>query len=156
MPINPSLRAVMLGAIACLFAGCSSAGTLTPGGQQASNAAGSASVPGLLPSETSSGQDHLMQQALRARCKVFAPIFAEAAACQRANGTLESFDSPKVTWRVRYLVRYWEMPCHEDPTLQEAYIYHMVTDDLYNDPDLSDTERVAIRGAMFDGKIHCK
>ena len=58
--------------------------------------------------------------------------------------------------RVRYFVRHWEMPCHEAPTEQEGYIFHMVTDDLYNDPDLSDTERVAIRGAMFDGKLHCK
>ena len=91
MPINSLLRALVLGATVCVFAGCSSAGTLTPGGRQASNAAGSASVPGFMASEVSSGQDHLVRPALGARCKAFAPIFAEAAACQRANGTLESF-----------------------------------------------------------------
>ncbi len=48
------------------------------------------------------------------------------------------------------------MPCHEDPTEQEGYVYNMVTDDLYNDPDLNDTERIAIRNAMFDGRIRCK
>ena len=156
MPINSLLHAVMLGATVCVFAGCSSAGTLTPGGQQVPNAAGTASVPGFTPSEVSSGQDHLVQPALGARCKAFAPIFAEAAACQRANGTLESFQSRKITWRVRYFVRHWEMPCHEAPTEEEGYVFHMVTDDLYNDADLNDTERVAIRAAMFNGKLHCK
>ena len=49
MPINSFLRAVVLGATVCLFAGCSSAGTLTPGGRQVPNAAGSAAVAGSYP-----------------------------------------------------------------------------------------------------------
>ena len=96
------------------------------------------------------------QPALGARCEASASIFAEATACQRANGTLDSFDKTKIAWRVRYFVRHWEMPCHEAPTEQEGYVFHMVTDDLYNDPDLNDTERIAIRNAMFDGRIRCK
>ena len=74
----------------------------------------------------------------------------------RANGTLDSFENRKVAWRVRYFVRHWEMPCGEAPTEQEGYVFHMVTNDLYNDPDLNDTERVAIRNAMFEGRIRCK
>jgi hypothetical protein len=38
MPSNSSLRSVMLGATACIFAGCSSPGSVTPPGQQAPNA----------------------------------------------------------------------------------------------------------------------
>jgi hypothetical protein len=155
MSINSFHRAVILAVMACLFGGCSSSGTLAPASQQP-NAARSAALAGFIPAEAPPGSSRFVQPALGARCKTFASIFAEAAACQRANGTLESFESRKVTWRVRYFVRHWEMPCHEDPTVQEGYIFHMVTDDLYNDPDLNDPERMAIRDAMFDGKIHCK
>jgi hypothetical protein len=31
----------------------------------------------------------------------------------------------------------------------------MVTNDLYNDPDLKNKQRMAIRVAMFDGKADC-
>lgn len=31
----------------------------------------------------------------------------------------------------------------------------MVIDDLSNDSDLNDTQRVAIRNAMFQGKVQC-
>ncbi len=155
MPINSLIRALVLVATICAFAGCSSAGTLTPDGRQASSAAGSASAAGTMASEASPGQDHLVRPALGARCKAFAPIFAETAACQRANGTLDSFKSWKVSWRVRYFVRHWVMPCHEDPTEEEGYVFHMVTNDLYGDPDLNDAQRLAIRNAMFDGKIRC-
>jgi hypothetical protein len=48
------------------------------------------------------------------------------------------------------------MPCGEMPTVKEAYVFHMVTDDLYNDTDLTDTQRIAIRNAMFDGKVDCQ
>jgi hypothetical protein len=91
-----------------------------------------------------------------ARCNAFESTFDELVACQRANGTLESFPYPRITWRVRYFVRYEAMPCGEAPTEQVAYVFHMVMDDLDNDGDLSDTERLAIRTAMFDGTARCK
>ena len=90
------------------------------------------------------------------RCAGFSSNFPELAACQRANGTLESFGDAKITWRVRYFVRFWEMPCGEAPTVQEGYVFHMVTNDLYNDPDMNDAERMAIRAAMFGGLTRCK
>jgi hypothetical protein len=77
-------------------------------------------------------------------------------ACQRANGTLGSFADPQITWRVRYFVRYWQMPCGEAPTVKEGYVFHMVTNDLYSDTDLTDGQRSAIRNAMFDGKVRCQ
>jgi hypothetical protein len=97
-----------------------------------------------------------LQPAITARCKTFAATFDELIACQRADGTLDSFGDRKVAWRVRYFVRYWVMPCNEAPTEQEAYAFHMVTYDLETDQDLSDAERVAIRNTMYDGKAHCK
>ncbi len=90
------------------------------------------------------------------RCKPFAGVFDELVACKRANGTLESFANRNITWRVRYFVRYSEMPCNEAPTVEEAYVFHMVTTDLSDDADLNDSERSAIRSAMFDGKTRCK
>jgi hypothetical protein len=96
------------------------------------------------------------QPAVTPSCETFAATFDELAACQRANGTLRSFGNPKITWRVRYFVRFWEMPCKEAPTVQEAYVFHMVTNDLYNDQDLDDAERVAIRNVMFEGKVRCQ
>lgn len=48
------------------------------------------------------------------------------------------------------------MPCGEAPTVQEGYVFHMVTDDLYNDRDLDNAARLAIRNTMFDGKVRCK
>ena len=47
------------------------------------------------------------------------------------------------------------MPCGEAPTVQEGYVFHMVTNNLYADRDLNDAKRLAIRAAMFDGKVHC-
>jgi hypothetical protein len=91
-----------------------------------------------------------------ARCKAFAATFDQLVACRRANVTLGSFSDPKVTWRVRYFVRYWEMPCYEAPTEQESYVFHTVTNDLYYDQNLDAAERVAIRNAMFDGEAHCE
>jgi hypothetical protein len=82
--------------------------------------------------------------------------FDELAACRRADGTLQTFAKKNTDWRVRYFVRYWQMPCDEAPTLQEAYIFNMVTNDLYNDTDLNDAERIDIRNAMFDGEVRCK
>jgi hypothetical protein len=107
---------------------------------------------------TASGQashSRPAQPAIDPRCRAFALNFAELVACKRANGTLGSFGNPKVAWRVRYFVRHWAMPCDEDPTEHEGYVYHMVTNDLYDDPDLNDTQRVDIRNAMFDGRAHC-
>lgn len=76
-------------------------------------------------------------------------------ACQRADGTLRSFGNAQIAWRVRYFVRYAEMPCGEFPTVDEAYAYHMVVHDLDRDTDLNDGRRTEIRTAMFDGKVHC-
>lgn len=76
-------------------------------------------------------------------------------ACQRSNGTLDSFADEQTAWRVRYFVRYWKMPCGEFPTVKEAYVFHMVARNLYADPDLDDTQRYAIRNAMFTGPVHC-
>ncbi len=90
------------------------------------------------------------------RCLQFEQQFDEFAACQRADGTLQSFTARDIGWRVRYFVRYWRMPCNEAPTIEEGYVYHMVTKDLYNDSDLNDKERMAIRVAMFEGKVNCK
>jgi len=88
-------------------------------------------------------------------CKAFVASFDEFVACERANGTLHSLSNPEIAWRVRFFVRYLEMPCNEAPTVQEAYVFHMVIDDLSNDSDLTDTQRVAIRNAMFQGKVQC-
>lgn len=99
---------------------------------------------------------HSVEATLAVRCKPFASTFDEVVACQRADGTLDSFGDQKIAWRVRYFVRYWAMPCNEEPTEQEAYVFHMVTTDLYDDAALSETERAAIRNVMFDGKTHCK
>jgi hypothetical protein len=41
------------------------------------------------------------------------------------------------------------------PTVKEAYVFHMVMDDLYNDGDLDDAQRLEVRNAMFDGETHC-
>jgi hypothetical protein len=90
------------------------------------------------------------------RCMQFDQNFDEFAACQRADGTLESFTAHDISWRVRYFVRYWQMPCNEAPTIEEGYVYHMVTKDLYKDPDLDNKQRMAIRVAMFQGKVNCK
>lgn len=89
------------------------------------------------------------------RCGTFITNFDEVATCQRANGTLQSFDDKQIAWRVRYFVRYDKMPCGEFPTRQEKYIFDMVTQDLYQDPDLNDGNRTDIRNAMFDGNVHC-
>jgi|SRR5580700_453053 hypothetical protein len=89
------------------------------------------------------------------RCGTLAASVSKAAACERADGTLRTFKDRAVDWRVRYFVRYWEMPCGEFPTEQEAYVFHMVTNDLYNDQDLTDADRVEIRNMMFDGPVRC-
>jgi hypothetical protein len=90
------------------------------------------------------------------RCGTLAANIPKSAACERADGTLKTFKSqPATDWRVRYFVRYWEMPCGEFPTEEEAYVFHMVTNDLYNDPDLTDADRVEIRNQMFRGPVRC-
>jgi hypothetical protein len=89
------------------------------------------------------------------RCKQFAR-FDELVACERSNGTLDSFAIRTVNWRVRYFVRYLEMPCDESPTVDESYVFNTVVNDLNADPDLDAEQRIAIRNAMFDGKLHCK
>jgi hypothetical protein len=96
------------------------------------------------------------QPMIDARCKSFMADFDEVVACQRANGTLDSFSSTKITWRVRYFVRYLEMPCNEAPTVEEGYVFHAVIDDLNDDEDLNTPQRVAIRNAMFNGTVSCK
>ncbi len=96
-----------------------------------------------------------VRPAIDSRCQVFSANFDVLTACQRADGTLRSFGNPRVAWRVRYFVRYWEMPCREAPTLEEGYVFHMVTNDLYDDSDLSDGQRITIRNALFDGPTHC-
>jgi hypothetical protein len=93
---------------------------------------------------------------VNARCKQFAAAFDELVACQRADGTLDSFASRSIGWRMRYFVRNSEMPCNEAPTVEESYFYNAVVNDLNADPDLDAEQRIAIRDAMFDGKIHCK
>jgi hypothetical protein len=95
------------------------------------------------------------QTATNAPCKAFDANFHALVACQRAEGTLHSFASSNIAWRVRYFVRYMAMPCDEAPTVEEAYVFHMVVDDLNNDPDLSAADRADIRAAMFFGKVHC-
>lgn len=89
------------------------------------------------------------------RCEPFASRFAEYVACERADGTLRGFPERAIAWRVRYFVRYWRMPCGEFPTEQEAYVFHLVTNDLYGDPDLTNAQRVGIRDAMYRGSPHC-
>lgn len=88
-------------------------------------------------------------------CEPFAARFAQYVACERADGTLRGFSERRIAWRVRFYVRYWEMPCGEFPTEQEAYVFHLVTSDLYDDRDLTDPQRLAIRTAMYRGSPHC-
>ena len=123
----------------------------------------SASVPVVAParaaeaSQSQAGGDAVQPawHVTSGRCETFAQNFDELAACRRADGTLQSFSDRDITWRVRYFVRYWRMPCNEAPTTEEGYVYHMVTKDLYRDPDLNNRQRMAIRTAMFDGKANC-
>jgi hypothetical protein len=89
------------------------------------------------------------------RCAAFTLNFDEFVACRRADGTLQSFLDARIDWRVRYFVRYWQMPCGDMPTVEEAYVFHMVTRDLYRDRGLSDGERLEIRAAMFHGNERC-
>jgi hypothetical protein len=98
----------------------------------------------------------LRQVDVNARCKQFAAVFDELVACQRSDGTLESFANRSTDWRVRYFVRNSEMPCDEAPTVEESYVFNMVVNDLNADTDLDADQRIAIRDAMFDGRIHCK
>lgn len=95
-------------------------------------------------------------QRLERRCDRFASSFDEAVACERADGTLRSFRARQIAWRVRYFVRYLAMPCGEAPTIEEAYVFHVVIDDLNNDADLTGAERAALRDAMFEGRIRCR
>ncbi len=128
---------------AAIIAGC---GGSTPGLPVAS-ASASLGQPALVDS---------VKPPRNAHCQAFQASFQALVACQRASGTLGSFTNPRVTWRVRYYVRYWEMPCGEAPTEQEAYVFHMVTNDLYADTDLNEAERIQIRDIMFLGKVRCK
>ncbi len=90
------------------------------------------------------------------RCHPFSRKFDEYVACQRSDGTLSTFADRQVTWRVRYYVRFEEMPCGEVPTVDEAYVFHMVVNDLNADPNITGPQRAAIRGAMYQGTEHCK
>ena len=90
------------------------------------------------------------------RCKQFTAVFDALVACQRSNGTLDSFADRTIEWRVRFFVRYLEMPCHEAPTVEESYVFNAVVNDLNADADLDAEQRIAIRNAMFDGQLHCK
>lgn len=89
------------------------------------------------------------------RCDMLSASIPKAAACERADGTLRTFRSHAIDWRVRYFVRYWQMPCGEFPTEEEAYVFHMVTNDVYDDRDLSDADRLEIRNLMFEGPVRC-
>ena len=112
-----------------------------------------------LPAASSAAQSRVnggLRAGVAERCRAFVADFNQAVACERANGTLLSFGDPKIGWRVRYFVRYWEMPCGEFPTEQEGYVFHIVTDDLYGDADLTPAQRMAIRTAMFDGRVQCR
>ncbi|MGA8535255.1 MAG: hypothetical protein WB615_14195 [Candidatus Tumulicola sp.] len=131
-------------AAAAILAGCAGRESEMPFAPSGTSAPASASPTSILP------------PALDARCKAMAQNFDETVACQRANGTLLALADPKIAWRVRYFVRYWEMPCNEFPTEDEGYVFNAVTNDLYTDPDISNTQRIQIRNAMFDGQIHCK
>jgi hypothetical protein len=102
------------------------------------------------------GASEPVQPNLASRCSPFVESFDELAACERANGTLETFAKVSIAWRVRYFVRYWRMPCNEAPTEQEGYVFHMVTNDLNGDENPSDSERLDIRAAMFDGLVRCR
>jgi hypothetical protein len=96
------------------------------------------------------------QASAESRCGAFGTNFDENVACRRADGTLRSFADPQIAWRVRYFVRHLYMPCGEMPTVQEAYVFHTVFEDLAADPNLDDAERTAIRNAMYDEPMHCK
>jgi hypothetical protein len=109
-------------------------------------------APGVSLKPPSSDAEHA---SVTQPCRAFSAVFDEQVACERADGTLKSFTDPKITWRVRFFVRYWRMPCGEAPTVKEGYVFHMVTNDLYNDLDLDDPQRLAIRDAMFNGKVRC-
>ncbi len=139
--LRASLCQLTRGALAAWLAGCGGYGV----------AAHSISAESPLR-----GTSNVVRTQVSGRCSVFGSAFDELVACQRADGTIASFSARKVKWRVRYYVRYWEMPCHEEPTVQEAYVFHMVTNDLYNDADLDDGERSAIRTAIYDGREHCR
>ncbi len=131
----------LLGACACaLAAGCA------------------AGVPAFPVPHSTADAPPIVRRAGRAAddaCGPFAPRFDELVACRRANGTLESFDDPQINWRVRYFVRYQRMPCNEAPTVEEAYVFHMVTGDLDDDADLTGAQRVDIRNAMYRGSPNC-
>jgi hypothetical protein len=89
------------------------------------------------------------------RCAPFESNFDEVVACERADGTLRAFEDASIAWRVRFFVRYSEMPCGEYPTVEESYTFHTVVHDLDRDHDLNGSQRAAIRTAMFDGKVRC-
>lgn len=56
MPIKSSFRGVMLGATACIFAGCSSPGSLTPAGPHAPSAIRTTTGAGFMSSEAKVGK----------------------------------------------------------------------------------------------------
>lgn len=117
----------------------------------------SAAMPpaaGFAPSDSLRG--YAVRQSPAQRCRVFAAQFDVFAGCERADGTLRSFPSATIGWRVRYFVRYQRMPCNEAPTEDESYVFHMVVNDLDGDPDLNGMQRTAIRNAMFEGTPRCK
>ena len=107
------------------------------------------------PASVPSIQAQPARIAAPSRCGGFSPAFYELVACERTDGTLGSFTHPNVARRVRYFVRYERMPCGEFPTVQEAYVFHMIEDDLQNDSNLTNAQRLAIRKAMFSGIMRC-
>lgn len=133
---------------AALLAGCSDRAAASVPVTQPQSAQASQSGPG--------GAIDPALHLSAGRCMKFDQDFDVLAACQRADGTLQAFTAHDISWRVRYFVRYWRMPCNEAPTIEEGYIYHMVTNDLYNDPDLNNKKRMAIRTVMFEGKVECR
>ena len=114
------------------------------------------SSPGSLLPETPNVHRTARASPANGRCDPFLSTFDELVACRRADGTLRSFADWEIAWRVRYFVRYWRMPCGETPTVPEAYVFHMVTNDLYVDESLDDSQRLAIRAAMFSGNVRCR
>lgn len=93
---------------------------------------------------------------LLGHCDGFKSYWPQYVACERADGTLRSLRGiPGAEWRVRYFVKYAEMPCGEAPTVEEGYVFHSVWNDLYDDSDLTDTQRIAIRDEVYRGTPTC-
>jgi hypothetical protein len=84
-------------------------------------------------------------------CSSFQGVYQELVACARALGTLEAYSDPDIKWRLRFFFRYNEMPCGEDPTVEEYYAYQMAALDLSGDLDLTAGQRADIQAAIYPG-----